>query len=173
MLFGLPVSPQVLTGLDQLSRKVKLQILVDHIDHINMLAEYSKNQGTVWSVFVKLDLGSNRAGIPLASPCLPEIIQQIARSPVVDLYGFYSYAPRSASATSIEHAQATLIHHLDRLLQAAKLCEPVGAPLTLAIGSSGVTRVVASTPYSLPPNVKLEVVAGTIAMDPIKIRLLI
>ena len=98
ILYGIPVSPSVLPALDKLSRKTTVRLLVDHVDHVKLLSKYvrvKENESKPWSVFVKLDFGSQRAGLPLHSASLRTLIREVEASPAVNLFGFYSYPARS------------------------------------------------------------------------------
>ncbi|KAK4497620.1 hypothetical protein PRZ48_010273 [Zasmidium cellare] len=79
IMWAIPISPSVLPALDQLSRNVTLHLMVDHIDQIDILARYTRLLSTSepWSLFVKLDLGSKRAGVRPDSSQLPALMEAI------------------------------------------------------------------------------------------------
>ncbi|KAF2151561.1 hypothetical protein K461DRAFT_153500 [Myriangium duriaei CBS 260.36] len=149
-------------SLDRLSARASVRLLIDHLDHVALLEQYSRSAGTsgqLWSVFIKLDLGSKRAGVPLNSR-LHELVAAAESSKLIDIHGFYSYPARNANKWDIDGAISVLQTHIDCLIIATKLLSDRSKPLVLAVGSSIMARIIDKLPIHLPPNLQLEFIAG-------------
>lgn len=137
--------------------------MVDHIDQINILGKYQRVQSFTpqpWSLFIKLDLGSKRAGVRPDSPRLPALMGAIETSPAVQLSGIYSYPARLGRTWSFETAASILREHITILKKVTSLQAKPLNPLVLAIGSSITARVVQYVDFDLPSHLTVEVVAG-------------
>ena len=155
-------------AIDDLSKQVTTRLLVDHIDHIALLSQYircEENQSKPWSVFIKLDMGGRRAGLPLDSPRLKELIRAVEQASNVELYGFYSYSAKTANSWSIEIAEKVLQDHITGVLQATQLLSDPTQPVTLSIGSSPTARVLRPIKEQLDPNITIEIHAGGGALN--------
>ncbi|KAK4942331.1 hypothetical protein LTR10_017938 [Elasticomyces elasticus] len=164
LLFGVPICPSVVPALDQLSRKVTTRVLVDHIDHVSILSRYvrcEENRGKRWSVFIKLDMGGRRAGLPLDSPLLKELVHALEEACNVEIYGFYSYSAKTAHRWTVETAETVLQDHITGVLKATKLLSDPKRPLTLSIGSTPTARIIRAIKEQTPPTITFEIHAGT------------
>lgn len=149
--------------MDDLSKQVTTRLLVDHVDHIALLSQYvrcEENRPKAWSVFIKLGMGGRRAGLPLESPRLKELIRAAEQASDVEIYGFYSYSAKTANSWSIEIAETVLQDHMTGVLQATQLLSDPTQPVTLSLGSSPTARVVRPIKEHLPPNITIEIHAG-------------
>jgi D-serine deaminase-like pyridoxal phosphate-dependent protein len=147
VLYGLPVAASVIPTLDHFSKSVQIRVLVDHPDHLDLLAQYSrsiKDFSKRRSVFVKLDMGSRRAGIPPDSQVLKDLIRMAENMSCIQIYGFYTHAGHSYSGSDAEQAQSFLWDELNAVLMAANHVSDVTTPLVLSVGASPTARVVES-----------------------------
>lgn len=119
----------VMPALEQLSilsRRVEsLRIFVDNMEHFDNLARFGRPASNKkWSVFVKVDMGSNRAGLNPESSEFLSLLKK-AVSPdvldVVDLYGFYAHAGHSYSSSSLQDAHRYLLDEIEAVNTAAEL----------------------------------------------------
>ena len=140
---------------------MRIVLLVDHEQHIDLLEELTGQQP--WEVFIKIDVGSRRAGVPPDSPRLPSLIQRVVRSQAASLHGFYCHAGHSYGGRTTEEAQATLSSEIEAVLYAASLA-PSDRPLIVSVGATPTAHVVRSLKTSAPPNVTIELHAGKLTV---------
>jgi D-serine deaminase-like pyridoxal phosphate-dependent protein len=149
--------------LDEISRKVTIRLLIDHIDHVSILSKYARcqeNRGKPWSVFIKLDMGGRRAGIPPDSPPLEVLIRAVEAAQNVDLYGFYSYSAKTAQEWTVKVAEEVLQEHISGVLKVSALVRDRKKPLTLSIGSTPTAKVISSINEQVGSNITFEIHAG-------------
>ena len=159
----MPVGPSMLPELDTLSKTVSIRVLIDHISHVKLLSTYPRcpeNRGKPWSVFIKLDMGTRRAGLPLDSPSLKSLIHAAESALNIEIYGFYSYSAKAAQGRSIEDVEAVLQDHIAGVLKATQLVSNPDQSLVLSIGSSPTARVIRKIKEQVGPNIMFEIHAG-------------
>lgn len=124
--FSLPVLKSRLGELADLASKVpKLLLMLDSADQLDVLAEFSKNHpGTkVWNVFVKINMGTNRAGLVNGSAALENLLRKLfsdaSVAEFVQIYGFYCHAGHSYGADSIDPAKQFLLDEIKHANTAA------------------------------------------------------
>lgn len=132
-------------------------LLVDNEQHIDLLEELTERQP--WGVFIKIDVGSSRAGVPPDSPRLPLLIQRVLKSKSASLHGFYCHAGHSYGGRTAEEAQTTLNSEIEGVLYAASLA-PANHPLVVSVGATPTAHVVSSLKANAPANVTIELHAG-------------
>lgn len=153
--------------------------MVDHADHIPILEDFNNLAGRTspWPAFIKVDVGSNRAGILHLSSRLEEVIQAASASDAVSLYGFYCHAGHSYAAKSTDQAVKVLNDEFGGVLIAArKLINSnnnnnnsnsnnnnsgtTDNKLVLSIGATPTAHVVSNLKAKLLENTRLELHAG-------------
>jgi D-serine deaminase-like pyridoxal phosphate-dependent protein len=157
-VYGLPVYPGVLPRLTELRKKLTIILLVDNEQQITMLE--GAGAAKPWDIFIKLDVGSSRAGVTARSPQMAQLVESANQSSAVSIYGFYCHAGHSYGGRSRAQAETTLQVELESVLDAAKLL-PAHHGLVLSVGSTPTAHVVESLKASAPENVKLELHAGS------------
>ena len=133
--------------------------MVDNEQQISLLEQQTPPQEAPWDVFIKLDVGSRRAGVRNYSEALHKLVQAAEESPVISIHGFYCHAGHSYGGRTREQAEETLNVEIDSVLDAAKLLPP-DRDLVVSIGSTPTAHVVESMKATIPRNVKLELHAG-------------
>lgn len=156
---GLPINRSALKQLTEMRKLVRIVLLVDHEQHIDLLEEFTGEQP--WDVFIKIDVGSKRAGVPPDSPRLSSLIQRVLRSKAASLHGFYCHAGHSYGGRTTKAAEATLNSEIESVLHAASLAPP-DRPLIVSVGATPTAHVVSSLKTSAPPNVTIELHAGKV-----------
>ncbi|KAK0763529.1 hypothetical protein N5P37_002906 [Trichoderma harzianum] len=156
-LYGLPVYPGCLPGLVELRKSIRITLMVDNEQHIDLLE--NQDQAQPWDVFVKIDVGSHRAGVLAASPSLRKLVNRAEASQHVNLIGFYCHAGHSYAGRSQEEAEETLHAEISGVLDAASLL-PTSRKLTVSIGATPTAHVVKSLKATIPSNIHLELHAG-------------
>ena len=161
VLFGLPLVPSYLPSLAALRSQVRVLLMVDNEQHIAALEAFGANDA--WDVFVKVDIGSHRAGVPTRSTALDALVKRIESSPSARLYGFYCHAGHSYGGRTREAAETALQEELAGVLGAAKLL-PADREIVVSIGSTPTAHVLRSLEASVPSNLKLELHAGMLIL---------
>ncbi|KAG4263313.1 hypothetical protein LB506_007377 [Fusarium annulatum] len=157
-LYGLPVYPGILPRLIELRKSLRIMLMVDNEQQVDFLEE-SASSKQPWDVFIKLDVGSRRAGVEANSAALNSLVERAQKSPAISIYGFYCHAGHSYGGRSRDEAEKTLNIEVSSVLAAAKLL-PSDRQLVISVGSTPTAHVVESLKASMPENIKLELHAG-------------
>ncbi|ENH66170.1 D-serine dehydratase [Fusarium oxysporum f. sp. cubense race 1] len=157
-LYGLPVYPGILPRLIELRKSLRIMLMVDNEQQVEFLEE-SASSKRPWDVFIKLDVGSRRAGVEANSAALIRLVERAQKSSAISIYGFYCHAGHSYGGRSRDEAEKTLNIEVSSVLAAAKLL-PSDRQLVISVGSTPTAHVVESLKASMPENIKLELHAG-------------
>ncbi|KAG8357764.1 hypothetical protein FVEN_g4264 [Fusarium venenatum] len=157
-LYGIPVYPGVLPRLIELRKSLRVQLMVDNEQQVSFLEE-SASSKQPWDIFIKLDVGSHRAGVEANSDALHRLVERAEKSSAVNIYGFYCHAGHSYGGRSRKEAEETLNIEVSSVLSAAKLL-PSYRHLIISVGSTPTAHVVESLKALMPENVTLELHAG-------------
>ncbi|CCG82398.1 D-serine dehydratase [Taphrina deformans PYCC 5710] len=126
ILYGLPVAPSKIPELAELATMMPyLRLMMDSEAQLDALIAHSRARPDTkkWSVFVKVDCGTHRAGLPTNSSALQSLISYLLAPEVsqfVDIYGFYCHAGHSYHDTSTGSAKETLFAEITSADAAAK-----------------------------------------------------
>ncbi|KAF5664549.1 D-serine dehydratase [Fusarium denticulatum] len=157
-LYGLPVYPGILPRLVELRKSLRIMLMVDNEQQVEFLEESASSEQP-WDVFIKLDVGSRRAGVEANSAALNRLVERAQKSSAISIYGFYCHAGHSYGGRSRDEAEKTLDLEVSSVLSAAKLL-PSDHQLIISVGSTPTAHVVESLKASMPENIKLELHAG-------------
>jgi D-serine deaminase-like pyridoxal phosphate-dependent protein len=96
ILYGVGVVPAKLAAITEIRRKgVNLRMVTDNIDVARAIADAARN-GDTFSVFIEIDSGAGRAGLPWpAMPGLLDIARVLHAAPGVELAGVMTHAGHS------------------------------------------------------------------------------
>ncbi|KAI9372763.1 putative serine dehydratase domain-containing protein [Aspergillus egyptiacus] len=160
-LYSMPIYPSVLPQLTQLSQSLKILLMIDNEQHIDLLESFSAHSPAPWPVFIKIDVGTRRAGVVNSSSALPKLVQRVEKSPAVELYGFYCHAGHSYACRSSEAAAEVLKEEAEGVVSASRHLGGVGGrKVVVSIGSTPTAHVVSSLKEALPEGLELELHAG-------------
>ncbi|KAJ5339469.1 hypothetical protein N7452_006197 [Penicillium brevicompactum] len=163
-LYGLPVSASALPFLETLTKSLKILLMIDSEQQIDLLESYASESTSVssWPVFIKIDVGSKRAGVVNDSPSLPKLIQRIESSTVANVYGFYCHAGHSYACRTEEAAAAVLQTEVEGVVEAAKslVADKSDRTVVVSVGSTPTAHVVKRLQGALPQGLELELHAG-------------
>ncbi|KAJ9091220.1 hypothetical protein QFC19_009216 [Naganishia cerealis] len=126
VLYSMPPSPNTLQRLDSLrvaleARGCGLLLMVDHPAQVNAIKSLPAEARCVWTVFIKVDGGYHRAGVPVHTRQFEETVKAVLDCPETRLYGFYVHAGNSYSATSQDEAASYLNNEVQAVSEASKL----------------------------------------------------
>lgn len=147
IIFGLPnFTEDALIQVEALKTKVgHFRMHCDSLDQIELLKKFDKKHpgNAPWSVIVKMDAGTARAGI-MDETYLAKVLESINATDNVELYGFYAHSGHSYNCNSFEETEDALIGELETVkkgldvlatsvpsIDLSKLVVSVGATPTL------------------------------------------
>lgn len=163
MLYGLPPPASTIPLLEDLRKSTNVQLMIDHEKQLTIVETFAaKNpESTIkpWDIYIKLDVGSKRAGLPLSSDRLTKLIQRVNGSSAVTLKGFYCHAGHSYGCRTPQEVEDLLTVEINSVLSAAKLVTG-DRKLTLSVGATPTAHVVGTLKAAIPENVTLELHAG-------------
>ncbi|KAL5365031.1 putative serine dehydratase domain-containing protein [Aspergillus floccosus] len=137
--------------------------MIDNEQHVDLLEDYAQSTAytTPWSVFIKVDVGSHRAGLENSSPSLERLVQRAEASHATNVYGFYCHAGHSYACRTPEAVADVLHSEVEGVVQAATYLDLSGdRKVIVSVGSTPTAHVVSTLKKTLPPNVELELHAG-------------
>ncbi|KAK6222704.1 hypothetical protein LQW54_000885 [Pestalotiopsis sp. IQ-011] len=161
-LYGIPVCPSYLAQLASFRSAVKIILMVDNEQQIDALEAFGASEP--WDIFIKLDVGSRRAGVEHKSPALRRLAERADKSDAVSIYGFYCHAGHSYGGRTTADAEETLNVEIDSVVDAAALL-PGARDLVVSIGATPTAHVVGALGAKVPANVKLELHAGNFPVN--------
>lgn len=161
VLYGLPIAPSKLPRLEALRVSIRILLMIDSEQQIDALEAFQKEvpSSEPWPIFIKVDVGSRRAGVPPASPRLAALVHRSEGSSSVSVVGFYAHAGHSYGGRSPSEAENFLSEEVTGVISAARLI-PDGRPIIVSLGSTPTAHVVGALKAKAPPNVFLELHAG-------------
>ncbi|KAL4735428.1 putative serine dehydratase domain-containing protein [Aspergillus similis] len=157
-LYSMPIYPTVLPRLLGISKSLKILLMIDNEQHIDVLEKFSDSTAP-WPVFIKIDVGTRRAGIANSSSALPNLVKRVEESSAVELYGFYCHAGHSYACRTEESAVAVLKEEVEGVVSASKHLR-TGRKVVVSIGSTPTAHVVRELREVLPEGLELELHAG-------------
>lgn len=177
LLYGLPVAKSRLPELYELSKIVPdLRLMIDNPKQLDILREFTStlpDDAKPWSIFVKIDMGTHRAGVTNDSQVVKDLISTIlSDKSLFDLFGFYCHAGHSYASRSIDAASEFLCAEIDAANTAAKFATSIdpSLKLTLSVGATPTAHSVSPKVKELLPTLsgKLEVHAGNYPMNDVQ-----
>ncbi|KAL2209677.1 hypothetical protein CC79DRAFT_1271106 [Sarocladium strictum] len=157
ILYGLPIYPGALKELMNLRQEVTILLMIDNVQQIDLLEQQAGSQA--WDVFIKLDVGSRRAGVAAGSVAMKQLINYAEASSAVNIHGFYCHAGHSYAGRSQQDAEEVLHRELTSVMDAAKLL-PETREVVVSIGATPTAHVIQKLTKEAPPNVQVELHAG-------------
>lgn len=144
VLFSLPVVESRLPELLEFSEHVPhLRLMLDDREQLDALFRFSKSfkEAKKWSIFIKINMGTNRAGFEEDDSELEKTLQHLLTTPYKDhisLYGFYCHAGHSYASSTEEQAHSFLLQEISKAnvaCQKALEYEP-SLKLQLSVGAT-------------------------------------
>ncbi|KAJ8104035.1 hypothetical protein POJ06DRAFT_204959 [Lipomyces tetrasporus] len=186
ILYGIPPTKSKIPTLAATAQELHtfgatLRLMIDSGLQLQFLRDYSEshpNHALPWSIFIKVNVGDNRAGQTLAASELTEVIRQAVFGKDVQLYGFYTHAGGSYSSTSANSASEYLVKEVGGVYEAAALAKSMLLPadagrqrFVLSVGATPTAHTSAIAGESITnlfakvmENDELEIHAGNYAM---------
>jgi D-serine deaminase-like pyridoxal phosphate-dependent protein len=168
----MPIYPSVLPRLTKLRDTLKIVLMIDNEQHIDILEQFSGTNAP-WPVFIKIDVGTRRAGVVNSSSALPFLVRRVEESSAVELEGFYCHAGHSYACRTSEAATSVLKDEVEGVVDASKLLarRESGRKVIVSIGSTPTAHVVSSLREVLPEGLDLELHAGLFSFPSFSVTL--
>ncbi|UNI24304.1 D-serine ammonia-lyase [Purpureocillium takamizusanense] len=145
VLYGIPLPLSQVGRLADLGRKLgrgSISILVDHIAQLIPVSRFFEQAGFPVDVYLKVDTGYHRAGLPPSSINKDELVvrlMQLEGEGKLRFVGLYSHSSLSYNDSTPKEAMANLEGEINGCLDA--LCSnahmfPKGKDITISVGAS-------------------------------------
>ncbi|KAI1801204.1 putative serine dehydratase domain-containing protein [Daldinia bambusicola] len=153
VLYSFPLYASCLDRLARVSAELgagALSVMIDHVDQVPLLALLaSKSGGNPPLVFLKVNVGTNRAGVIPGTPESNKLIDQLLASEEAGssvLLGVYCHAGHSYAARKDWEAMGILGQEFEALKQVAEVVRdkraPGKDPLVLSVGATPTTTTI-------------------------------
>jgi D-serine ammonia-lyase len=147
VLYGFPVPPSSVSRLATLAKQLGprgLSVLVDHPGQLPAVCEIKKQSGIPPQVFVKVDMGSRRAGVSFQNRAASQLISDLLRAEQtgdVHFHGLYTHAGHSYAGNDTRNALSLLCQEFEALLLANEVVrsESPGKKLIFSVGATPTT----------------------------------
>ncbi|GFF99985.1 D-serine dehydratase [Aspergillus udagawae] len=168
VLYGIPLVPSQVPRLAALAHKLRttdhalpISVMIDHPDQLTYLSQFHEIAGLPAGVFLKVDTGYHRAGVPpdrLNKNGLLEKVLEAERIGHARLIGVYSHSSLSYAATSPEEAISVLKTEIEGCGRALRQHASLLPDRQLVISVGATPQVVSSRSLlqeeSLTPDAK-------------------
>ncbi|KAF2169952.1 hypothetical protein M409DRAFT_64363 [Zasmidium cellare ATCC 36951] len=157
ILYGIPLLRSQAQRLAAIARQIApstISVLIDHPAQLDHLVEFASSAGFPAGVFIKVDTGYHRAGLPPAGVNKDDLITrliQLEESGQADFIGLYSHSSLSYSGSTPEQAMRHLQGEIYGCL----------AALRQHSSSFGTDRELAISVGASPQVTSVEALVGT------------
>ncbi|XBW36537.1 hypothetical protein QEN19_002113 [Hanseniaspora menglaensis] len=122
------------------SELADFRLFVDNLDQLHYLSKFKPSKGK-WSIFLKIDVGTQRAGCVRLSDDFKSILAGLSEfESSVKLYGIYAHAGHSYGFSSKEEIYKILVNELHETFASSELLKYHFKNLVLSIGSTPTIR---------------------------------
>ncbi|KAI9933513.1 hypothetical protein ASPWEDRAFT_53282 [Aspergillus wentii DTO 134E9] len=156
ILYGVPPVKSSIQRLAAMRKRLPAEyiLMVDHPSQIDLIPSSFSTQP--WPIFINIDCGTKREGLPLGSDRLNCLIAHALQSTQVSIHGFYCHSGHSYRSNNLPDAEEHLFNEISCASAAANLCLEskqdlnlvlsVGATPTAHAASSTITQKLANLP---------------------------
>jgi D-serine deaminase-like pyridoxal phosphate-dependent protein len=140
ILYGVGIIPAKLPAIAELRRQgVNLRVVTDNLSVAQSIADAAKG-GDTFSVFIEIDSGGGRAGLPYpALPGLLDIARVLHAAPNVELAGVMTHAGHSYHQSTPDGIAAVAEQERLAIVTAAEKIRAAGIPCPIVSGGSTPT----------------------------------
>jgi D-serine deaminase-like pyridoxal phosphate-dependent protein len=142
ILYGVGIVPSKFSTVSELRRQgIDLRVVTDNISVAHAIADAAKN-GDTFSVFIEIDSGGGRAGLPYPElPGLLDIARVLHEAPGVELAGVMTHAGHSYHESTPEGIAKVAEQERQAIVGAAEKLRAGGFPCPIVSGGSTPTAV--------------------------------
>jgi len=140
ILYGVGIVPSKLPAVTELRKRgVNLRVVTDNLAVARAIADAAK-EGDTFSVFIEIDSGGGRAGLPFpALPGLLDIARVLHKAPNVELAGVMTHAGHSYHQSTPDGIAAVAEQERLAIVTAAEKIRAAGIPCPIVSGGSTPT----------------------------------
>jgi D-serine deaminase-like pyridoxal phosphate-dependent protein len=150
------VAASALAALGRAAEQSAVTVVVDHREHVSLLAGQARRDRVRFGVLIEIDVGLHRCGLPPGSERLLTIADAVSATDELTLRGLQGYegqavllASRAARRQHVRRAAEILAAERDRLLAAAHPCPVISGggtgTLDLAVEAAVLTEIQAGS----------------------------
>jgi len=142
ILYGVGIVPSKLPAVTELRKRgVNLRVVTDNLAVARAIADAAK-EGDTFSVFIEIDSGGGRAGLPFpALPGLLDIARVLHKAPNVELAGVMTHAGHSYHQSTPDGIAAVAEQERRAIVGAAEKLRAAGIPCPIVSGGSTPTAM--------------------------------
>lgn len=142
ILYGIGIVPAKLAAVTELRRQgIELRVVTDNLPVARAIADAAR-EGDTFSVFIEIDSGGGRAGLPWPGlPGLLDIGRVLHDAPNVELAGVMTHAGHSYHESTPEGIAAVAEQERQAIVGAAEKLRASGIPCPIVSGGSTPTAV--------------------------------
>jgi D-serine deaminase-like pyridoxal phosphate-dependent protein len=142
ILYAVGIVPSKLAAVTELRRQcVDLRIVTDNLPVARAIADAAKD-GDTFSVFIEIDSGGGRAGLPWpALPALLDIARVLHEAPNVELAGVMTHAGHSYHESTPDGIAAVAEQERQAVVGAAEKLRAAGIPCPIVSAGSTPTAM--------------------------------
>ena len=142
ILYGVGIVPSKLAAVTELRRQgVDLRIVTDNLPVARAIADAAKD-GDTFSVFIEIDSGGGRAGLPWPDlPGLLDIARVLHQAPSVELAGVMTHAGHSYHESTPDGIAAVAEQERQAVVGAAEKLRAAGIPCPIVSAGSTPTAI--------------------------------
>ncbi|KAF6823030.1 alanine racemase domain protein [Colletotrichum plurivorum] len=145
VLYGIPLPPSQASRVADLAQPLgpgSITFMIDHPDQLLAAVRFSERAGFPPGIYLKVDTGYHRAGLPPTALNKDDLIQKVARLEVegkVEIVGVYSHSSLSYADTTPRQAMDNLVDEIKGCVEALRHNShlfPADRELTVSVGAS-------------------------------------
>jgi D-serine deaminase-like pyridoxal phosphate-dependent protein len=142
ILYGVGIVPSKLAAVTELRRRgINLRVVTDNLAVARSIVDAAKD-GDTFSVFIEIDSGGGRAGLPFPElPGLLDIARVLHQAPNVELAGVMTHAGHSYHESTPEGIAAVAEQERRAIVGAAEKLRAAGIPCPIVSGGSTPTAM--------------------------------
>lgn len=135
-----PVNWLEIDKINDLSKRIKLNLLVESTETINFLSEHLESSV---GIFIKIDAGYHRTGVSVHETSLiKKIINQIKKDNKLNFVGFLTHSGHTYQTNSIKEIESIHESTLQKLVVLKLKFQTEDTPIFISIGDTPSTSIV-------------------------------
>ena len=145
--YAVGIAGQKIPALAQLQRRygVRINLLADTVSAVTEVAERAEELGERFALFIEIDSGGGRGGVPPDGPELLQIGHAVQTAPMLSLAGVLTHAGQSYGAASIAEMKQIAESERAAVTQAASRLRSAGIEVpSVSVGSTPTATHAAS-----------------------------
>jgi D-serine deaminase-like pyridoxal phosphate-dependent protein len=142
--YAVPLSPDKFPGVQKVSERTHLNVLVDHPIIVDRLGDFCKRNKFSLDVLVKVNCGYPRTGIDSRTPAAISLVKKIHKTPNLRFKGILTHAGHSYDKTTLTEIKTVARQEQEVMIQFADTLKAESEalkPEVVSIGSTPTVRL--------------------------------